>query len=177
MRICERCGDTFDGRADALFCSSSCRQKAYRQRRDPTAKPNAQRAAHLRRRSDRSPGRRLYDAVTGQYDLDEHELGLLREASHCADTMDDLQKQVDRDGTMLRKDLQGPPRPHPALAALRGERAIYLQLLKALHLPSGVDGETVRVVKGRDRDVAAVRDRATAFETGNKLRGVPGGLA
>ena len=113
-----------------------------------------------------TPGRRLFDAVTSQFELDGHELELLTQAAHCADTMADLQKQVDRDGAMVRKDLAGPARPHPALVELRSQRLVYARLIQVLRLPVGVTGETVRT-------------RATAFKMnkGKQFRGLPGGLA
>lgn len=37
-RTCEQCGDPFEGRADASYCSPACKQRAYRDRRDGTAR-------------------------------------------------------------------------------------------------------------------------------------------
>jgi hypothetical protein len=92
---------------------------------------------------------------------------LLTQAAHCADTMDLLQKQVDRDGTTVRTHPAGPSRPHPALAELRSQQSTYMQLVDMLGLPAGVTlGE------------APPRTRATKFEMGKRqLRGLPGGLA
>jgi hypothetical protein len=69
----------------------------------------------------------------------------------------DLQVQVDRDGPVVRKDYEGPARPHPALAELRAQRAIYMQLIKLLGLPTGVAGEA-----------KPGRSRATKFEMGKR---------
>jgi hypothetical protein len=37
--------------------------------------------------------------------------------------MAELQRQVDQDGVLIRKDLLGPPRANPALVELRAQRA------------------------------------------------------
>ena len=41
MRTCTECGDPFEGRSNAAYCSAACRQKAYRKRNAPpvTASP------------------------------------------------------------------------------------------------------------------------------------------
>jgi protein-arginine kinase activator protein McsA len=40
--VCEDCGTTFTAtRHDARFCSSPCRQRAYRQRRTPNGRKTA----------------------------------------------------------------------------------------------------------------------------------------
>lgn len=120
------------------------------------------------RRGFNTPGRRLFDAVTAEFELDAHERELLTQAAHCADTMDLLQKQVDRDGTMVRKDLGGPSRPHPALAELRSQQSTYMQLVKMLGLPTGV----------MSGEAKPARTRATKYEMNKrKLRGLPGGVA
>jgi hypothetical protein len=76
--------------------------------------------------------------VLSQFALDEHELTLLTELAHTADTMADLQRQVDKDGSLLRKDFEGPPRPHPVLVELRAQRLVYARLVKTLGLPTGL---------------------------------------
>ena len=84
---------------------------------------------------------------------------MLTQLAHTADTMADLQKMVDTDGVMVRKDLAGPPRPHPALVELRAQRLVYTRLVQALKLPTGL-------VEG-----SAFQERSTAF---NGLRPVGG---
>ncbi len=42
----------------------------------------------------RSGGSRLWRAVLADYELDEHELAILREAVRCVDTCDELDARV-----------------------------------------------------------------------------------
>jgi hypothetical protein len=109
-------------------------------------------------------------AVTTQFQLDVHELELLTQAAHTVDTMAALQRQVDKDGPLVKKDFASPARANPALVELRAQRAVYARLILALGLPVGVTGNTERP-KGK-------RGRPTAFEAQQRgLRGVSGGVA
>ena len=76
-------------------------------------------------------GRRLWRSVLGDFDLAEHELCLLRESVHVADTCDLLQGMVNEDGPMVEG------RPHPALVELRQERILLARLLVSLRVPIG----------------------------------------
>ena len=80
-------------------------------------------------------GRRLWDALTGDYELEEHELVLLRQAVRVADTCTDLQALLDRDGLMLGE------RIHPASVELRQQRLLLGRLIVALRVPPGDTGE------------------------------------
>jgi len=81
-------------------------------------------------------GTRLWRAVTGVLDLDEHEVLTLRELCRTADMLDTLQAIVDRDGPLLESS-QGA-RAHPALTELRQQRIVYARLVSALRLPVGI---------------------------------------
>ena len=50
----------------------------------------------------RPAGRRLWRAVLAEFDLDEHELSLLRQAVAVADVCEDLQALVERTGRWSR---------------------------------------------------------------------------
>ena len=65
-------------------------------------------------------GRRLWKSTVDVFELEEHELGMLREACRTADAIDGLQAAVDRDG-VLNVSSQGL-RAHPALVELRQQR-------------------------------------------------------
>src|ERR671921_1673917 len=79
-------------------------------------------------------GRRLWDAITREYELEEPELVLLRQAVRVADTCTDLQAMLDRDGLLLRD------RIHPASVELRLQRLLLGRLIVALRVPSGDTG-------------------------------------
>jgi hypothetical protein len=85
----------------------------------------------------RGPGKRLWAAVNTSYELDEHELVLLREAVRVVDLCHELQGLLDRDGPVL-VDAKGSVRTHPALVELRQERLVLARLIVALRVPIGV---------------------------------------
>src|SRR5687767_11443439 len=82
-----------------------------------------------------SAGRRLWDAISREFELEEHELVLLRQAVRVADTCTDLQALLDRDGLMLGE------RIHPASVELRQQRLLLGRLIVALRVPSGDTGD------------------------------------
>ena len=81
-------------------------------------------------------GRALWRSVVDRFDLDEHELALLREASRLVDLLDLLDAAVKRDGAMLGD------RVHPAAVESRQSRLALARLLAALRLPDGVETAT-----------------------------------
>src|SRR3954467_7144684 len=80
-------------------------------------------------------GKALWDAVLDEYELEEHELLLLREAVRTVDTLDALEARVAADGPLLGSS-QGE-RAHPALVEARQQRIALARLLAALRLPAG----------------------------------------
>lgn len=95
----------------------------------------------------RTSGRRLWADVLGDYELTEHELTVLREACRTADSLDDLQAQLDTDGIMSESS-QGS-RVHPALVELRQQRITLARLFAALHMPTGEETDAkVRAPRG-----------------------------
>ena len=68
-------------------------------------------------------GRSLWASTTAEFELDEHELAILREACRTATAIDALQAVVDRDG-VLNESSQGV-RGHPALVELRAQRLCF----------------------------------------------------
>ena len=83
----------------------------------------------------RRSGRALWRAVLTDYELDEHETTILREACRTADSLDDLQALLDVEGLMSESS-QGA-RVHPALVELRQQRVTFARLLTALRIPTG----------------------------------------
>jgi hypothetical protein len=80
-------------------------------------------------------GKALWNAVLDEYELEEHELLLLREMVRTVDVLDDLEAWVAQDGVMLGSS-QGE-RAHPALVEARQQRITLARLQAALRLPAG----------------------------------------
>ena len=102
----------------------------------------------------RTSGRALWIAVMTEYDLEEHEATILREACRTADSLDALQGLLDTEGHM-GETAQGP-RVHPALVELRQQRLAFARLMTALRIPQGEQdgrGQT----RGTPRGVYSIR--------------------
>jgi hypothetical protein len=84
-------------------------------------------------------GTALWRAVLAEYELEEHELLLLREAVRTVDVLDDLTAQVAADGSVVESP-QGS-KAHPALVETRQQRIALARLLTALRLPAGEESE------------------------------------
>ena len=80
-------------------------------------------------------GARLWKAILGDFDLEEHELTLLRQAVRVADLCEDLQAMLDAEGLMVRSP-QGL-KAHPAAVELRAQRLLLARLIVALRVPLG----------------------------------------
>ncbi len=84
-------------------------------------------------------GARLWRAVLAEYELEEHELLLLREVVRTVDVLDHLAARVAEDGAVVSSS-QGD-RAHPALVEARQQRITLARLLAALRLPAGEESE------------------------------------
>ncbi len=103
-------------------------------------------------------GKRLWRSVLADYDLDEHELTLLRQAARIADACDDLQAIVDAKGPLA--EVRGILRAHPALVELRQQRITLARLIVALRVPLGE--EEAREDSGRPGCSDARSEASTA---------------
>jgi hypothetical protein len=79
-------------------------------------------------------GRKLWRAVTGTYELQAHELALLRQAAATLDLLDQLAAVVEAEGVTSTSS-QGD-RVHPAVVELRHQRIALGRLLAALGIPA-----------------------------------------
>jgi hypothetical protein len=81
----------------------------------------------------------LWRDVLGKYELEEHELALLREAVRTVDQLDALSALVDREGLVV----EGPhgSKAHPAVTAAQSLRICLARILAALRLPAGDQGD------------------------------------
>jgi hypothetical protein len=84
-------------------------------------------------------GRKLWEATVADFELSEHEVGLLLQACRTVDALDQLQARLDADGPMVQSP-QGL-KAHPALPELRQQRIALARLLVAIGLPSGVEDD------------------------------------
>lgn len=82
-----------------------------------------------------TPGRRLWDAVTGEYELDTPELALLEEACRIRDFIADLRQKVAETGAVI--DSRQGPRMHPAAVEARQQTLALAKVIGSLGLPKG----------------------------------------
>ena len=94
-------------------------------------------------KGSKTAGKRLWRAVVAQYDLEEHELALLREASRLVDLLVDLHDAVEKDGPVITTQ-SGDRRVHPAAVEARQCRIALARVLAVLRLPEGEVPETSR---------------------------------
>ncbi len=84
-------------------------------------------------------GAALWRAVTAEYELEQHELLLLREAARTADVLDELAARVAAEGAVV--DSPQGTKAHPALVEARQQRIALARILAALRLPAGEESE------------------------------------
>jgi hypothetical protein len=89
-------------------------------------------------KGSKAAGKRLWRALCGEYDFEEHELALLREAVRLVDLLDELQDAVVADGAVVT-DSKGDTRVHPAAVEARQSRLALARVLAMLRLPEGED--------------------------------------
>jgi hypothetical protein len=90
----------------------------------------------------RAPGRRLWEAIAGQYELDEHEVALLVETVRTVDLCEKLEERVRADGPLV--DTPQGLKAHPAAVEARQQRIALARLLAALRMPAGDVGDQVQ---------------------------------
>jgi hypothetical protein len=85
-------------------------------------------------------GSALWAEVVESWELDEHELALLREAVRTVDMLDRLHALVEAEGPVVDGGKAGR-KVHPALVEARQLKIALARLLAALRLPDGEDGD------------------------------------
>ena len=70
------------------------------------------------------------------FELAEHEKLILTQAAHMADTCEQLQEIINREGAMIAAR-DGGLRTHPACRELRQQRAALARIIVALRVPLG----------------------------------------
>jgi hypothetical protein len=86
-------------------------------------------------RGTRVNGAKLWRDVLGRYELEQHELALLREMVRTVDLLDQLAAIVAREGLMVEGAWGS--KPHPAVTEARQARIALARLTAALRLPAG----------------------------------------
>lgn len=88
-----------------------------------------------------STGAALWAAVLDEFELDEHEVVLLRELVRTVDLLDVLAAVVEAEGPIL--STPSGPRIHPAVVEARQARIAAARLTAVLRLPGGSEGDEV----------------------------------
>lgn len=96
-------------------------------------------------------GKRLWRSVLGSFELEEHELLLLRQAVRVTDTCEDLQAVSAAQGPVV------DGRVHPAVVELRQQRIVLARLIVALRVPLGEQEQPSRTQYRGARGVYGVR--------------------
>ena len=86
-------------------------------------------------------GRKLWREVLEAYELDQHEVALLRELVRTVDQLDVLADLVAEQGTMI--DSPTGPRMHPAVVEARQQRIAAARLTAVLRLPGGAEDDRI----------------------------------
>ena len=102
-------------------------------------------------------GRKLWKSVTDDYELGQHELSILLEASRTVDALAELEAIV-RDEGVTNVSPQGV-RAHPALVEARQQRVTLAKLVASLRIPLEDEQEADRTPQKRVgvRAVSSIR--------------------
>ena len=102
-------------------------------------------------------GKKLWRSVTADFELGEHELSILLEASRTVDALEALQEIVRAEG-VTNVSPQGV-RAHPALVEARQQRVTLAKLVASLRIPLDDAEDAGRLPQKRSgvRALSAVR--------------------
>lgn len=92
-------------------------------------------------------GKRLWRAVTDEFELAEHELSVLLQASRTVDALDELERIVIAEG--VTHDSPQGVRAHPALVEARQQRITLAKLVASLRIPLDDDQQAGRLPQQR----------------------------
>lgn len=118
-----------------------------------------------------APGRRLWRAVTADFELGPDELESLREACRCADELERLRAAV-AEAPLTVAGSAGQVVAHPLLEQVRRHRDLLGKLLERLALPAGDEDQGMTPAQKRAHRAAQQRwrDRQAARETHREAR-------
>lgn len=86
----------------------------------------------------KSGGIRLWESITAQFELEEHELAILRQMVRTIDEIDILEEALGNSHIQGGNSLVS--RVNPIVPELRQQRILLARLTAALRLPDGLDG-------------------------------------
>ena len=106
-------------------------------------------------------GGKLWRGVLADWDLEEHELALLKEATRTVDLLDRLDAIVADEGPVI--DGKAGKRVHPAAIEARQGRIALARLVAVLRLPDGAEDDQSAGTRPQRRPgvrgVASMTDR------------------
>lgn len=82
-------------------------------------------------------GRKLWNAVVGELELDPHEELLLLQAVRCVDRLDSMAVELESAPLTVR-NAKGDEVAHPLLVESRQQSLLLARLIASLRLPSGL---------------------------------------
>ncbi len=104
-----------------------------------------------------SAGRKLWQSVTQEFDLEEYEKLLLLQACRCADHLDRLAEEAAA-GSVTVTNHRGDEVANPAMIEGRQQSLTLARLLASLRLPSGEEtGERRPQRRGASRGAYGLR--------------------
>lgn len=92
-------------------------------------------------------GKRLWRAVSEEFELGEHELSVLLQACRTLDALDELERIVVAEG--VTHDSPQGVRAHPALVEARQQRVTLAKLVASLRIPLDDDQQVGRLPQQR----------------------------
>jgi len=99
-------------------------------------------------------GRRIWRAILGEFDLDEHERALVCALVRQVDRLDALEALIDAEGLTVTG--HGTTKMHPAVVEARQSAIAVARISAALRLPSGEQEDGQAAVSGQRRAVRGV---------------------
>ena len=106
-----------------------------------------------------APGKALWKAYTGTYQLDPQELVALTEAARASDELavleSELKSEIDA-GRVQVTGSMGQPTPNRLFSEVRSHRLLIAQLLKSIQLPSA-DGSSAKDASAAGRALVSMR--------------------
>jgi phage terminase small subunit len=94
----------------------------------------------MTKNSNRAPsglgqkGRRFWKKVVSEYELENHHLELLFQASRCLDDISDAETAVEAHGSRYFKDRYGQLKEHPACSDIKQLRGLFQRLIREIGL-------------------------------------------